>query len=101
MRVEARKLSTGEQYFSFVYWDGERRVRMKKGECPHFTSREKAEEWAKAKEAEINTAKSRIMRRLQWKTQYYEFSKLSDAYILYCKKTQPNSWKNWPGPSPS
>lgn len=94
MRVEARKLTNGEQYFSFVYWDGEKRIRLKKDECPHFTSREKAEEWANAKEAEINTAKSRIMRRLQWKTQYYEFSKLSDSYIEYCKKTQPSSWKN-------
>lgn len=94
MRVEARKLANGEQYFSFVYWDGEKRVRLKKDECPHFSNREKAEEWAKAKEAEINTAKSRIIRRLQWKTQYYQFAKLSDDYIEYCKKTQPNSWKN-------
>jgi integrase len=94
MRVEARKLSSGEQYFSFVYWDGEKRVRLKKDECPHFDSREKAETWAKAKEAEVNSAKSRVIRRLQWKTQFYEFSKISDTYIEYCKKTQPNSWKN-------
>ncbi len=94
MRVEERKLSNGSSYFSFVYWDGEKRVRLKKEECPHFNSRDKAVEWAKAKEAEINTVKSRIMRRLQWKTQYYQFSKLSDEYIEYCKKTQPNSWKN-------
>ena len=94
MRVECRKLFNGSQYFSFVYWDGEKRVRLKKDEHPHFDSREKAEQWANAKEAEINTAKSRIMRRLQWKTQYYQFTKLSDDYIEYCKKTQPNSWKN-------
>lgn len=42
MRVEARKLASGEHYFSFVYWDGERRVRLKKDECPYFVSREKA-----------------------------------------------------------
>src|SRR5689334_11965165 len=94
MRVESRKLANGSHYFSFVYWDGEKRVRLKKDEHPFFDSRDKAEEWAKAKEAEINTAKSRIMRRLQWKTQYYEFSKLSERYIQYCKKSQPNSWKN-------
>ncbi len=94
MRVECRKLSDGSQYFSFVYWDGEKRVRLKKGEHPYFDSREKAEEWAKSKEAEIDTAKSRIKRRLEWKTQYYDFAKLSDDYIEYCKKSQPNSWRN-------
>lgn len=94
MRVECRKLSDGSQYFSFVYWDGEKRVRLKKGEHPHFESRDKAEEWAKSKEAEINTAKSRILKRLEWKNQYYDFAKLSDEYIEYCKRSQPNSWRN-------
>ncbi|MGE3757346.1 MAG: tyrosine-type recombinase/integrase [Pseudobdellovibrionaceae bacterium] len=94
MRVELRKLSNGDQYFSFVYWDGERRVRLKKQEHPHFSKREEAEEWAKAKEAEIDSCKGRILRKLKWKTQFYEFVKLSNDYIENCKKTQPNSWKN-------
>lgn len=94
MRVEKRPLKNGKHYYSFVYWDGEKRVRLKKAEHPHFECREKAEEWAKAKEAEIESAKSRIQRRLKWKTQYYKFEKLSNDYIEYCKTTQPNSWKN-------
>jgi len=94
MRVEARKLANGDQYFSFVYWDGEKRVRLKKDACPTFESREKAEEWAKAKEGEFECTKARIIRRLQWKTQFYEFTKISDDYIEDCKKIQPNSWKN-------
>lgn len=94
MRVECRKLANGKHYYSFVFWDGEKRVRLKKDECPHFEKREDAVQWAKAKEAEIDSAKSRVMRRMQWKTQYYQFSKISDSYIENCKKTQPNSWKN-------
>lgn len=94
MRVEERKLTNGKSYFSFVYWNGSRRVRLKKNEHPAFDSKAKAEEWAKSKEAEIETTKGRILRKLQWKTQYYEFSKLADDYTEYCKKKQPNSWKN-------
>lgn len=94
MRVETRKLSNGSQYYSFVYWDGDRRIRLKKDEHPHFEKYEDAVEWSKAKEAELESAKSRILRRLKWKTQYYEFAKISDGYIEDCKKLQPNSWKN-------
>lgn len=84
MRVECRKLANGDQYFSFVYWDGDKRVRLKKHEHPHFHSRADAEAWAKGQEAERESAKARIIRRLRWKTQYYEFAKISDDYIEYC-----------------
>jgi len=94
MRVETRKRANGQEYFSFVYWDGENRIRLKKNDHPLFKTRREAEEWAKAKEAEFESARSRIIRRLQWKTQYYEFSKLSEDYICQCKKVQPNSWRN-------
>lgn len=94
MRAELRKLSTGEEYYSFVYYDGEKRIRLKKSSHPHFTNREAAEEWAKSQEAIHESAKARIIKRLQWKTQYYKFSKISDDYIENCKKVQPNSWKN-------
>lgn len=94
MRVELRKRANGEEYFSFVYWDGEKRVRLKTQDHPQFKSLADAKEWAKAKEAEYESAKSRIIRRLQWRTQFYEFTKLADEYVENCKKTQPNSWKN-------
>lgn len=94
MRVEKRKLADGKYYYSFVYWNGKKRVRLKKSEHPHFVDYEKALEWSKSKEAEINSVKSRIQKRLEWKTQYYNFSKLSDQYLVYCKKAQTNSWKN-------
>jgi len=94
MRVELRKRANGDEYFSFVYWDGEKRIRLKKDDHPQFGTWDEAEAWAKAKEAEYESARSRIIRRLKWRTQFYEFSKLADSYIDSCKKTQPNSWKN-------
>lgn len=94
MRVETRTRASGKKYYSFVYWDGDRRVRLKLSDHPQFDSLAEAQQWAKAKEAEIDSAKSRILRRLKWKTQYYEFSKVTDQYIDQCKKEQPNSWKN-------
>jgi site-specific recombinase XerD len=94
MRVECRKLANGEQYFSFVYAQDGKRVRLKKESHPLFKTRAEAEQWAKAKEAEFECHKARIIRRLQWKTQFYEFTKISENYIEDCKKTQPNSWRN-------
>ncbi len=94
MRAELRKRANGESYFSFVYYNGEKRIRLKKEEHPVFTNWNDAEAWAKAKEAEYDSTRSRIIQRLKWKTQFYEFAKLSNEYIEYCKKTQPNSWKN-------
>jgi integrase len=94
MRVETRSHASGEKYFSFVYWDGEKRIRLKQSEHPKFLTRDAAQEWAKAKEAEFDCAKARILRRLAWRTQYYEFSKIADSYIEHCKKVQPNSWAN-------
>lgn len=94
MRVECRKLANGDHYYSFVYSQDGKRVRLKKDSHPHFKTRHEAEQWAKAKESELECAKSRVIRRLQWKTQFYEFAKIADDYIEDCKKTQPNSWKN-------
>ena len=94
MRTELRKLANGEEYYSFVYYDGEKRIRLKKSSHPLFTKRDDAEAWARAQEGIHESAKARIIRRLEWKTQYYKFAKLSEDYIESCKKTQPNSWKN-------
>jgi integrase len=92
MRVEVRKKANGGEYFSFVYWDGDKRVRLKKGEYPNFESLEKAQQWARTKEAEVDCAKSRARKRLEWRNLYYDFSKIADEYIDYCKRTQVNSW---------
>ena len=91
MRVETRTRANGEKYFSFVYWDGKKRIRLKQSEHPQFQSMDDAKQWAKAKEAEFDSAKARILRRLKWKTQYYEFSKITDQYVEQCKRDQPNS----------
>jgi integrase len=94
MRVELRKLANGQTYYSFVYCNGPKRIRLKKGDHPQFKTREEASEWAKSKEADLESARARVLQRLKWKTQYYSFAKISDEYINHCKKVQPNSWKN-------
>ncbi len=94
MAVEVRKRTKGEVYYSIVFWDGEKRVRLKKDSHPNFKTLQEAQEWDRANEAIRDSAKTRILRRLQWKTQYYKFAELSEQYIENCKKTQPNSWKN-------
>lgn len=94
MAVEIRKRTQGEVYYSIVFWDGERRVRLKKDSHPTFKNLQEAQEWDRANEAIRDSAKTRILRRLQWKTQYYKFNELSERYIESCKRTQPNSWKN-------
>ena len=92
--VETRKRAKGEVGYSIVFWDGKKRVRLKKDSHPNFNSLEEAQEWDRANEAIRDSVKTRIIQRLQWKTQYYKFTKLSEDYIENCKKTQPNSWKN-------
>src|SRR4051812_11735588 len=94
MRVELRKLANGDQYYSFVYCQSGKRIRLKKEDHPQFETRQEAEEWAKSKEAEYESARARALRRLKWKNQYYQFSKIVDEYINHCKKVQPNSWMN-------
>jgi len=92
--VEVRKRANDEVSYSIVFWDGKKRVRMKKDQHPNFKSLSEAQEWDRANEAIRDSVKTRILQRLQWKTQYYKFTKLSDDYIENCKKIQPNSWKN-------
>ena len=94
MTVEKRKRPNGEAYFSFVYWDGKKRVRLKQNDHPQFKTLEEAKQWAKSKTAEVHCAKARAMKRLEWRSMYYDFAKIVDGYAEYCKKVQKNSWKN-------
>lgn len=94
MRVEKRTYSNGTEYYSIVYYDGQKKVRLKQSEHPSFQSYQEAKSWADAKTAQHDCLKARAQRRLEWKTQYYNFDELSEEYIKSCKKSQPNSWKN-------
>lgn len=94
MRAERRTYSNGEDYFSIVYYDGKKKVRLKQTEHPKFETFEEAQEWAKAKAASYDCLKARAMKRLEWKSKYYNFKELIDEYESWCKKAQKNSWKN-------
>lgn len=94
MTVETRKRANGETYFSFVYWDGDKRVRLKQDSHPQFKTYEEAKQWANSKTAEVECAKARAMKRLEWRSMYYDFAKIADQYAEWCKKEQPNSWNN-------
>lgn len=94
MNIEVRKKANGDIYYSPVYWNGKRKVRLKISEHPPFNSLEEANEWANAKTAEFDSMKARALRRQEWKSKYYNFSKLTSEYMKHCKKVQKNSWKN-------
>lgn len=94
MNVEIRNKANGDKYFSFVYWSGSKRIRLKQSEHPSFNTIEEAREWAKAKTAEFDSMQARAQKRLEWKNKYYDFSTLAAEYIQDCQKTQKNSWKN-------
>ena len=94
MNAEQRKTKAGNIYYSFWYWDGKKKVRLKQSEHPQFETIKDAKEWAQIKAADFDTQKARALRRVEWKKKYYNFSKLTEEYIEYYKKKFPNSWKN-------
>lgn len=94
MKIETRKYSTGQIYYSIVYFDGHKKIRLKQSEHPKFSSIDEAKSWADSKAAQFDCMKARAQKRLEWKTKYYNFSKLADQYEINCKKEQPNSWRN-------
>lgn len=93
MYVQARKDRHGNTYYSFSYVDAAtgKRTRLKKHEHPHFTSLEEAERWANSQAATRDAAKSRILRKLEWKNKYYEFGPLVQKFEDWHKQHAPNS----------
>lgn len=94
MQVEIRKLRNGKEYYSFVYRDNGKRIRLKQENHPKFDSYEQAVKWARIQGANIDCVKVRAMKRLAWKNQFFDFLELSRKFTLSIKKTQPNSWEN-------
>jgi integrase len=94
MRAEERKRANGALYYSFIYFDGHKKIRLKQSDHPKFDNLGDAQKWALAKTAEHDSLKARALKRLEWKNKYYQFNELADDYIEYCKKSQPNSWTN-------
>jgi len=100
MQYEKRNNNNG-LYFSFVWYDvrTKKRIRLTRAEIKKrfghdITTEDEAEECLKLLEAQYETEKIKIERRLTWEKEYYNFAKLLDQYEKVQKKSAPNSWQN-------
>lgn len=97
MYWEKRKNSKGEIYYSFAYYDKRigKTIRLKKSQIPSdIINDHRAEEFCRIKEAEHESAKIRIQRKLEWKKKFYNFNELFELYQKEMKKKAPNTWEN-------
>jgi hypothetical protein len=101
MKIEQRTNKDGSHYYSFVFYDsatkkprriGQEDIRKRFGAI--ITEHDKALEACKLLEAESDSLKSRIDKRVIWEEQFYQFGKLLDFYEAQQKKKAPNSYKN-------
>ncbi len=93
--VDKRILKDGSMRFRFTYidQDGKRR-RIPTSEHPTFNSHEEALAWAKSQDGHREAMKARVAQKIAWKTKYYAFGELLNAYIEWQKDQAPNSWQN-------
>lgn len=97
MYWEKRKNIKGVNYYSFAYFDSrlKRSIRLKKSEIPSgIDTDKKAEEYCRIKEAEHESAKIKILRKLEWKKKFYDFNELFELYKKEMQKRAPNTWGN-------
>jgi integrase len=95
MFISLRKTKKGT-YFSFSYDDPEtgKRIRLKKHQHPTFTDEASARQWAKSQDALRESQKNRVLQKLAWKKEFYEFDALVAKFTEYQKNQAPNSWEN-------
>lgn len=96
MYVHQRKDRQGRVYFSFSYVEGKsgKRVRLRKGQHPHFSDRADAEAWAKS-QAGIRAAEAAWhLRKAAWRAQFNDLGEYLKVYTKWQKKKAPNSWRN-------
>lgn len=96
MRYEKRKSKNKETYYSFLYWDPKtkKRLRLRKSEVPaDINTDEKAKEFCKLKEAELQNFSLKVKRDLEWKRKFYDFEQLLELYAKRRKSEAPNSWQ--------
>lgn len=80
--------------YSFIYHDPERgkNVRLRKHETPAIENDEQARDFCKKWDARLNATAVRIHRRLEWQTQFHDFTKLLKTYELSRMEEAPHSW---------
>jgi site-specific recombinase XerD len=102
MKYEKRSKKDGTGiYYSFVHYNGEtgQRLRLTKKEIKErfghdITTEEEAKECLKLLEAQFESEKFRIKRKLAWKEKYYNFVELMSQYEVAQKKNAPQSYRN-------
>lgn len=99
MRYERRKNSDGSTYYSFQYYENGKRVRLTREEIrtrfgKDITTEDDAKHCLKLLDAQIESTKLKVQRRLAWEKEFYNFSKLLEQYEIAQKKVAPNSFQN-------
>ena len=96
MFVETRRHKDKETItYSIRYYDDTGKLkRLKTTAHPLFKSLEDAKSWAKSQEAITASRKAYILKKMEWKTKFYNFEKLLDTFKSYQQKNAPNSWKS-------
>jgi len=101
MKFEKRVNKDGSSYYSFVWYDSkqDKRIRLTKEEIStrfgkQITTEEEARDCLKLLEAQYEAEKVRILRRLDWEKDYYNFNGILEEYEKNQKKKAPNSWQN-------
>ncbi|MBI2601915.1 MAG: hypothetical protein HYW48_02565 [Deltaproteobacteria bacterium] len=101
MKIELRKNSDGSRYYSLVYYDriAKKPVRISKADIRKRFGKDiieasEASEICKILEAESDSLKNRIEKRVRWEEEFYKFGQLLEFYQTHQKKKAPNSYKN-------
>jgi hypothetical protein len=96
MRYERRKNQDGSVYFSFQYYENGKRVRLTREQIRQRFGKDiltetDAKDCLKLFETEFELKKFKILKRITWEREFYEFSKLLEQYADAQKKKAPNS----------
>lgn len=99
MRYELRSPKRGESYYSFVYYQKGKRIRLSKKQIQNrfgkdITTEREAKHCLGMLEAEFDSEKKMLQRVKKWKEEFYHFETLLKGYTLKQKKKAPNSYKN-------
>lgn len=83
--------------YSFVYYDTilKKNVRLVQEKTPHFESDADALNFCKSWEAQNESLKLRIEKRLAWRARFHNFNQLLEIFEKAKKEEAPNTWKDY------
>lgn len=101
MQYEKRSNKDGSSYYSFVFYDAKtrKRLRLKREEIKKRFGKDiltetEARDCLKLLQAQYESEKIKIERRLAWQKEFYNFNSIMDEYEKSQKKRASNSWQN-------